>query len=76
MCLSGITSDNSRLPCYPASLLEFFLAYVAIVSSHFHCGILSHPGACDPGPAGTTLIRVFAVEVRRGEEDKKEERSG
>ena len=61
MCLSGITSDNSRLPCYPASLLEFFLAYVAIVSSHFHCGILSHPGACDLGPAGTTLIRVLRL---------------
>ena len=61
MCLSGITSDNSRLPCYPASLLEFFLAYVAIVSSHFHCGILSHPGACDPGPAGTALIRVLRL---------------
>ena len=55
MCLSGITSDNSRLPCYPASLLEFFLAYVASVSSHFHCG------ACDPGPAGTTLIRVLRL---------------
>ena len=61
MCLSGITSDNSRLPCYPASLLEFFLAYVTIVSSHIHCGILSHPGACDPGPAGTTLIRVLRL---------------
>ena len=61
MCLSGITSENSGLPCYPASLLEFFLAYVAIVSSHFHCGILSHPGACDPGPAGTTLIRVLRL---------------
>ena len=61
MCLSGITSDNSRLPYYPASLLEFFLAYVDIVSSHFHCGILSHPGACDPGPAGTTLIRVLRL---------------
>lgn len=58
-----------------ASLLEFFLAYVAIVSSHFQCGILSHPGACDPGPAGTS-DPGFAVEVRRGEEDKKEERSG
>jgi len=44
-----------------ASLLEFFLAYVAIVSSHFQCGILSHPGACDPGPAGTTLIRVLRL---------------
>ena len=61
MCLSGIISDNSRLPCCPASLLEFFLAYVAIVSSHFYCGILSHPGACDPSPAGTTLIRVLRL---------------
>ena len=24
-------------------------------------GILSHPGACDPGPAGTTLIRVLRL---------------
>ena len=31
------------------------------VFSHFHCGILSHPGACDPGPAGTTLIRVLRL---------------
>ena len=52
---------------------RIFLTYVTIVFSHFHCGILSHPGVCDPGPAGTTLIRGFAV--RRGEEDKKEERS-
>ena len=38
---------------------RIFLTYVTIVFSHFHCGILSHPGACDPGPAGTTLIRVL-----------------
>ena len=61
MCLFGIISDNSKLPCYPASLLEFFLVYVAIASSHFHCRILSYPGACDPGPESTTLIRVLRL---------------
>ena len=76
MCLSGITSDNSRLPCYPASLLEFFLAYVAIVSSHFHCGILSHPGACDPGPAGTTLIRVLRLRSGAARRTRRRRRSG
>ena len=44
-----------------ASLLEFFVAYVAIVSSHFQCGIPSYPGACDPGPARTTLIPVLRL---------------
>ena len=39
----------------------FFLTYVATIFSHIHCGILSRLGACDPGPAGNTLIRVLRL---------------
>ena len=48
--LSGITSDNS---CCHAIWHLFWNSFwhtrlLCTVSSHIHCGILSHPGACDP----------------------------
>ena len=75
MCLSGITSDNSRLPCYGISfgILSGIRGYCIFSLSVWHSissrRLWSRSGGhhSDPG---------FAVEVRRGEEDKKEERSG
>ena len=48
--LSGITSDNS---CCHAIWHLFWNSFwhtwlLSTVSSHIHCGMLSHPGACDP----------------------------
>ena len=61
MCLSGITSDNSRLPCYGISfgILSGIRGYCVFSLSVWHS--ISHTGACDPGPAGTTLIRVLRL---------------
>ena len=75
MCLSGIISDNSRLPCYDISFgfLSGISGYCVFLLSVWHPisprRVWSRSGGhhSDPG---------FAVEVRRGEEDEKEERSG